>query len=216
MTGYVLDIVLNHSIALPAIAGIVRVKTVCKSYCPFLLFLWLGLLNETISLILIYQTGNNLATSNIYVLLEYLILLYQFHLWSGDSVKRLALLSGSGIFVWVLDNLLIHSLNNSNSIFRSLYSFVLLLLSIDKINSLLIFEKRSLLKNPTFLICTAFLFYYGFKSFFEAVNIFDLDFSDMFYRYLWVSLSIINCIANIIFTLAILWVPKRQTFFILY
>lgn len=215
MPGYILDIILNHSIALPAMAGMVRFKTLVESYCPFLIFLWLGLLNETLSLLLIYNAGNNLINSNVYVLFEYLVLIYQFYRWNCNSVKRLLVLIGIGITVWITDNLVIHSLTNSNSIFRSFYALVLLLLSIDKINSLLISEKRSLRKNPTFLICIAFLFYYGYKSFFEAVNIFDLDFSDMFYRYLWVSLSIINCIANLVFTLAIVWVPKRQTFFIL-
>ncbi len=100
MAGYIVDIFLNHSLALPAIIGAVRFKTMIKSCGPFLLFLWLGLLNETLSLILIYTVGNNLANSNIYVLLEFLILLYQFYLWNGENSKKLLLFISLGILVW--------------------------------------------------------------------------------------------------------------------
>ncbi len=216
MNGYYINIILNHSILLPATAGIIRRRSTLKPYYPFLIFIWLAAINETLSLVLIYTAGSNTINSNVYVLLEYIILLYQFYQWNDSHRKRFVLFIATGITIWIWDNLIVHSLTSSNSIYRSYYSIVILLYSIDKVNGIIMNEKKSLLRNSVFLICMTFMFYYGCKSFVEIINVFELPYSPFFYRQLWQILSVVNCISNIIFTFAIVWSPKQQEFFLLY
>ena len=80
----------------------------------------------------------------------------------------------------------------------------------------MILEKESLFRNASFIICVTFLFRYGFKTFVEAINIFNLSFNAAFYQYLWITSSVILCLANIFYTIAMLWVPKKPKFTLLY
>ena len=216
MKSYYINIILNHSILIPAVAGIIRSRSTLSSFYPFLLFIWLAAVNETVSLILILSVGSNTVTSNIYVLLEFLILLRQFYQWNEDRLRKLLFFAAIGIVVWIADNIVLHSIGDSNSVFRSYYSLIILLFSIDETNHIIMIEKKSLLKNAAFLICVAFIFYYGCKSFVEVINVFDLPYGPLFYRQLWQILSVLNCLSNIIFTFAIVWSPKQREFILLY
>jgi hypothetical protein len=66
------------------------------------------------------------------------------------------------------------------------------------------------------LISSAFLLYYGCKLFVEIFHLYHVPFSSLFYQYLWLSLSLINCIANIVYAIAILCIPTRQELTLLY
>ncbi len=210
MSYYGWSIVLNHSIVLAAIAGIVRVKYILKRYLPFLLFVWLALVNETVSVWLVEQHQSNDINSNIYVLCEYLILLYQFYKWGGCPAKKLSFFAGFGIAVWITDNFILHSIAENNSLFRSVYALILLFFSIDRMNSVIVFQNRNLLLNTVFLVSASFLLYYGCKLFVEIFHLYHVNFSNLFYTYVWLTLSVINCIANIVYAIAILCIPTRQ------
>lgn len=210
MSYYGWSILLNHSIVLAAIAGIVRVPYILKSYLPFLVFVWLALVNETVSLLLIEDHLSNDINSNIYVLCEYLILLYQFYKWGGSNAKKYSFFALLGIAVWITDNFILHTLTQNNSLFRSVYALILLLFSIDRMNSVIAFQNRKLLLNTVFLVSASFLLYYGCKLFVEIFHLYHVNFSSLFYTYVWLTLSAINCIANIVYAIAILCIPTRQ------
>ncbi|TKK64840.1 hypothetical protein FC093_21535 [Ilyomonas limi] len=216
MPGYTIDIILNHSITIAAVIGVVRFRKIHKDFYPFLLIVWLAFINESLSLALIYTIGSNTVNANIYVLAEYLLLMYQFYRWDGSTAKQLCFFAVLGIVIWAGDNMIFHTLQENNSVFRIFYSFVIVFFSIDRINSLIVWEKKSLQKNAVFLLCIAFLLYYGYKAFLEVFNMFNLPFSYPFYRSLWLSLSVVNCFVNIIYASAILCIPKKQEFILLY
>ncbi len=216
MSIYHFDIILDHSILLAAIAGFVRVKHSLKSYRPFLCFVWLALLNETVSLVLIENRMSNMTNSNLYVLCEYILLIYQFYKWRALTLKTLRFVLWVGVAVWVTDNILINRISDPNSIFRSYASLVLLVFSIDKMNSLIFNEKGHLLRQATFLICVAFLLFYGCKLFIEVFHLFKVPFSTIFYDYLWMTLSVVNGVSNIIYAIAVLCIPTREEFILPY
>lgn len=86
----------------------------------------------------------------------------------------------------------------------------------DKMNSLIVNEKGRLLRQASFLICAAFLLYYGCKLFVEVFHLFRLPFSNAFYDYLWMTLSVVNGIANIIYVIAVICIPTREEFILHY
>jgi hypothetical protein len=216
MPGYFIDVILNHSIIIAVIVSAIRFRSIHKDYYPFLVLVWLAFFNESLSLWLIYTNGSNRINSNVYVLAEYILIMYQFYRWGGCNAKRLYFFALLGTGTWIADNIVFHTLSANNSVFRGYYSFVIVFFSIDRINSLIVWEKKSLQKNAVCLICIAFMLYYGYKAFLEVFNMFDLPFSYPFYRNLWLTLSVINCFANILYAKAIVCIPKKQEFILQY
>ncbi len=216
MHHYVLGLFLTFSIALPGIAGIIRFRQILWDYYPFLFLIFLGLANELVSIISIHISGTNAINGNVYVLLEYILLLYQFLKWNSLTIRMLRLMAIAGILLWITDNFIFSQIVQNNSLFRSCYSLAIVFLSIDRLNKLLIYEKGALLKNATFLICVTFLIYYGCKAFVEAFNAFHLGLSHMILWNLWIILYFVSAIANIFYAIAILCIPRKREFILPY
>lgn len=212
MHNYAVSIILNHSIALAAIIGITRFRSIASAYYPFLCIIWLGLFNESLSLFIIFNTRNNAVNSNVFVLLEYLLILLQFYKWNNHALRKYYAAAFIGIIIWTADNCIIHGMSENNSLFRVYYSLAVVFLSINQVNKLIIYEKGNLLKNATFIICITFLFYFGCKAFVEAFNVLRFGLSDMFLENLWIILYFVNFIANLTYAIATLCIPAKQEF----
>ena len=205
MSSFLLEIALNYSILIAAIIGIIRFKSIIRDYYPFIFIIWLGFFNETLSLVLIFTLGRNTINSNIFVLLEYLLIVYQFYKWNNKKgLKKYVILALLGLAVWSADNLVLNSITHNNSLFRAFYSFLVVFFSIDQVNKLVIYERGPLFKNPMFIICITFLLYYGFKAFVESYNMFHLGLSKTLLRDLWIILYFVNGIANLLYAIAVL------------
>ena len=212
MDNYIIRVVFNHSIIIAVIIAMIRFKSIISDYYPFIFIIWLGLVNESLSLIMIYSNRSNAINSNVFVLLEYGLILFQFYKWNDSNSKKYYLLAGLGLLIWIADNFIINSIAQNNSLFRVFYSFVIVFFSIDQVNKMIIYEKGVLLKNAMFIICITFLFYYGCKAFVEAFNVFHSALSNMLLKNLWIILYFVNVIANVLYALAILCLPTKQKF----
>ena len=212
----ILDLAIGYSILIAACIGVVRFRSIASQYYPFLFLVWLGTLNETLSLVLIFTVGSNTINSNIFVLPEYGLIVWQFYRWGDRHVKKYTAFAVAGLVFWIIDNLVINSLGDNNSLFRIGVCFAAVFLSIDQVNKLLFYERGPLYKNSIFIVCIAFLLYFGFKAFIEAFNLFHLQLSPQILRDLWIILYIVNGISNILFALAVLWIPTKVKFTLLY
>lgn len=216
MQQYWLRVFLSYSILIPAIAAIMRYKVVLKDYRPFLWLIWLGLLNETVSILFIYSIRSNTVNSNIYVLLEYGLILLQFYKWNSSRAGKYLVMALVGLVVWFADNFLANSITQNNSLFRVFYSFMTVFFCIDLLNRILVFDMSPLLKNAMFLIAITFLVYYGFKAFVESFNVLHLGLNKNLLKMLWKILYFVNVFANLSYTAAILWIPTKQKFIMFY
>jgi len=212
MTMYYWYIFLNHSILFPVAAGIIRLGSLGRDYLLFVLLIWAGAVNDSLSLYLSFSKGNNALNGNLYVLVEYVCILQIFRVWNGNGAGRYIIWAGVGLFVWVLDNFMLHTIRDNNSIFRIFYSVVVIFYSVDRFNNLIISEKGQLVTNTQFLICIAFLVYYFCKCFAEILNAYAVPFDAMFYKRLWLGLAVVNFLANITYGIAILCIPKKKEF----
>lgn len=207
---------LNLLIALPAFAAIARARYTVRAFRPFYVLLWIGLANELLSFALVYRYATNAVSGNIYVLLEYFLLLAQFYRWEQRR-KGLYLACGvAGLVVWVSDNCLFNSLQDNNSTFRAVYALVIVLFSTDRVNRLAVLEKARLWTNASFILCTGFLLYYSTRAVAEVFNIFPLQLGAAFYRALWWFLAFVNVFANLIFTGGVLCIPRKEAFILYY
>lgn len=212
MHSYCLSIALNYSIVIAAVLAIIRFKFIIRSFYPFLFLIWLGFINESVSLFMIFSSGNNALNSNIFVLAEFLLILSQFSVWNFHPKRKYIALAVLGMVIWAADNFILNTITQNNSLFRAFYSFVIVIFSINQINKIMVYERGSLLKNAMFIICITFLFYYGCKTFVEIFNAFHLGLSRTILWNFWIIMYFVNAISNILFAIAVLCIPTRQEF----
>jgi hypothetical protein len=102
------------------------------------------------------------------------------------------------------------------SYFRILYSFITVLMSINVINFLLMKERSMLLRNSMFIICCSFVLFYSLAAVSEAFFAYGVRLSNSFLAYVTYILIFANFFCNLIYALAILWMPKKQAFTLQY
>lgn len=210
---YWLIVILNLCILVPAVTGILRFSKINRIYYPIVYCIWLGSLVEMTSTTIVLNGYSNAVISNIYTLVESILILWLFKEWKLFTKKEILfkLIIAVLSLAWILEIFIFSKIIYFCSYFRILYSFIIVLMSIIIINHLVVSERKNLLKNSTFLFCIAFVFYYTLQVLVEAFWVYDIndqDFSTKVYN-----ISVItNFIANLLFTVAILWIPKRQKF----
>ncbi len=205
--------ILNMCILIPAVTGLVRYSKINPNYYPFIYCIWAGLMVEIVSNIFVLNGYSNAVISNVYVLIESLMLLWLFTRWKLFEIRKILLSSIIVIFVvmWILENFVFSKITSFCSYFRILYSFVIVIMSIIIVNRLVVSERKNLLKNSTFLFCIAFIFYYTLQIMVEAFWIYGVD-NDNFSRNVYYISIVTNFITNLLFTVAIIWIPTRQRF----
>jgi hypothetical protein len=207
-------IVFSYSILLAAAVGVVRYRRVTADNRPFFYIVWIALINELLSEILTSTIHSTAVNCNIYVLTEAVLYCWLFYNWGSwiRTKKRFRLLFIFLCSVWILDNVILNSLRHTNSIFRVVSSFVLVFLAIDQINQLITMERSKLLTNARFLISMGVVIFFTYRAIIETFYGIRLPFSGRFYYNVYLIMSYVNLFVNLIFTLAVIWIPTRQKF----
>lgn len=205
-------------------AGLFRWNRIDGSYKPLLLILGSAFLAELFRLIqglnYSYKLGLPIGFSpigyNLYVLA--ISILYLLLFYNHGIFRRKKWLFNLLIFVfvgfWAIDHFIIpgNSIFGFTKYFRVFYSFTICLLAIQWINMLLVSARKSLLKNSSFLICIAILFFFLPYVLTECVTFFIKDYSfdylNAVFRFRKFSLPVIY----FIYTLAVLWMPPKKPF----
>lgn len=208
MNFYVYEI-FSFSIAIAVIICLIKIKYLSLQYIPFVFFICLGLIGEVVSQVSIELYNQNVTVLNIYGLLEFFIVMWQFKVWKiimPCFFRKVLIAFG---ILWIADNLIINNLFRFNSIFLVVNSLVVLYVTIDTINKIIVTDKMSPVKNSKFIICIAFLIFFTYRSTIEVFNIFRLYFSRDFLRSMFHIMVYINLLTNLIYAYASLWIPKK-------
>ena len=214
---YKLVELLSYSVGLGAIIGLIRMHTIDKTYYPFVLLLVLGLLNEITNTIVINKGYSNALNDNIYSLLESVLLLFFFRsqkLFSKQP-KVFYLFIGLYICAWVIINFYISSINTFSSYYNILYSFITVLMSISMINRILGESTTRLIKNALFQIMLGFIAFFTCKTLIEIFWVYGLNASENFRTKVYQIMTYINVSVNIIYAIAMLWIPRKREFTLL-
>lgn len=206
-----LAFLLSLTTLIPLAVGLIRWRTISESYRPVILLLGLGVLNELISYLFFYRSSNAVPT-NIYLLCEFLMYSYQFLVWKHTLQKKniFYILTGAMTAIWITENLVLGHISTFSPVFQVLYSLILILLAVNEINWLIVNERKSIIKHPIFLICIAIILFFSNKALIEIFyyyapnqvtksGIFSLE-------------TYINVSCNILYTLAILCIPRKISF----
>jgi hypothetical protein len=168
--GVVINFILSESIIIPIIVALIRIKKIDKIYYPLLILLLIGLLSELASFICINVFKTNAPVIKIYSLVECCIILYQLYLWKNAARYR-PMFIGLGlvcVIFWVVETIVFKNINTFSPYFRVFYAFVIVLLCINQINAMMFYQNVTLLKNPVFIICLAFIILFLYQIILEA------------------------------------------------
>lgn len=210
--------ILSLAIIFPAVISVVRVRTTDSAYLPFFILLWVGCINELLSIGLMHYGNQTAINNNIYVLLEALLIL-SFFRTSKISLQKYVvffLLISSCVVFWMIENFFISTIKHISSYFRIYYSFIVVILSINAINYLLFSERNSLLKLPSFLVSACFVIFFTYKILIEAFWLKGLNNSTPFRDNVYTILVYLNLFVNLVFALVALWIPKKQEHMLLF
>lgn len=209
-----LVVILSLSIIVPAVIGLIRFAKINKAFYPFIFCIWLGTINEIISVIIVFNHHSNAVNGNIYLLVESLLFVWQFERWKlfNNNNVWFKVIVASLLLLWLSENIFISDIYHFNSYFRIYYSTLLTFMGISEINRLIVTERKSIVKNPTFLICVAFIIYYTMSLLAEVFWIYGINLNKTFKTKVYHISVITNFISIILYTLAILWMPIKQRF----
>lgn len=211
---YTVTVILAFSIFIAGIIAILRFAQIQDIYRPFVYLIWVGCITELLSVYFAYRYHNNLAIQTIYTLLESLLLLWFFYKLGifKKQKKFIYLLIVVFVISWFIDNFWSGAFGSRYSFyFDMIYALFIVLLSIRAINNLLFIEKE-LLKNPTFLICMGLIIFFTYQIIQRMFGLYGLKESYEFRSNIQHILQVINCLTNLVYALAIIWMKKRRPF----
>lgn len=206
-----LAFILSLSILFPLLTGLIRYRNIPVSYRPLIYALGIGLVNEVVCYTLFYSSSNALPT-NIYFLCEAMLLTWQFHAWKNTLKQKWAFLLLEGILLasWTIENIVLGRIYDFSPVFQVGYSLILILLSVNQLNWLIVNERGVITRNAVFLICVAIIVFFSYKVLAEIFyyyapekiiknNIFGIE-------------SYLNVGYNILLATAISCIPPKRIF----
>jgi hypothetical protein len=209
---FYLILVFSASVFIPGIIGLIRFQKMDTHYYPFLYFIWAGCVNEAISIALAMKSMSNYINSNIYVLLAAFFLTWFFKEQRlFDRYKgAFFLMLFTFITVWLIEVFLWKGIKEISSYFRIVFSLGVVFMSIRMINTILVSGNQKILQNALFLLCLLFTFYFTYKVIVEAFWMYGLKSSTSFQLLIWNISVYVNLFTNLIYAVAILWIPRKQ------
>ncbi|HTJ12470.1 MAG TPA: hypothetical protein VL547_10615 [Dinghuibacter sp.] len=217
MNNEIYSFLLSQILLIPLCAALIRLRKIEKTYEPFIFMLALGAIQEVISFWLIRGLHRTNAPSvNIYGLLECGLLFWQFYAWNsfGSRYTRrkwFFALQGGSLVLWICCNLVFFHLNDFDlPLYRILYPFVVVLLSVNEINRMITHDNRNLYKNARFVICLAFIIFFLYQILYEGATSLASETDNGVSKKIIHLFNYVNAFVNGLYLLGVLLMPRRR------
>ena len=208
-----LNVIFSLSIAIAASLSWIRFGQISPAYHPFVFLINLGLINEITSMLVVRSGYSNSVNYNVYSLVEFLLITWQFKRWKlfARWKNLYVFLQVSALAFWITENFIFKNLQSFNSYFVIVSSYVIVLMSIHRINQL-VHSTDELIRNAGFIICLCFVFYFTYAVLVEAFWVYGLSKSTVFVTRIYSILIYINLFINLAYAIAVLWIPAKPKF----
>ena len=204
----------SFSIFIAGIIALIRFKKINKVYYPFLYCIWVACINELVNFLLYNQGYSTYINNNIYAFLESLLIVSLFRnlgfFHKGSYLFNCILISF--IVAWVLEVFVLKKITSFCVYFSIYYSFIIVLMSISTINALIVRSTKGVFRNATFLLCIGFIIYFTYQVLIYAFWIYGIQSSNGFLLNVFSIMIYINLLANLIYALSVLWMPRKLEF----
>ena len=211
---YISYYLFSYSIFIAAAIGLIRFKKLNKAYYPFIFLLWAGSANELISSVVQSRGGSSNLNNNIYVLAEALLLVWQARNWKVfETNKWLFWVLEIGLLLsWLSEAMLSGGLSQLHSVFRIIAGTVILMIFIGFSNRLLFQYAKPVAKDAAFLISIGLIFFFSFKILVEIYWWQGATSSVRYLEGLYLVVACINLFVNLLYIIAVLWIPTKARF----
>jgi hypothetical protein len=213
-----LRFILSLSIGFAVIIGIVRFRRIDSAYYPFIYNIIVALLVEILNRILTVKGYPNafMLVLNIFSYIDFFLFLWLFHNWGLFNRKKSTFIAIAGTFfiIWLLNNILVTGFIKHNLYFFILYSFALIFFSVNTFNKAVVHERSSIFRNPKFWICLGIIIFYSFfiVTVSTGLSLFMHNVSVEFRRGLQAISVFSNLLVNLLYAVAVLWIPRKKNF----
>jgi len=209
---YWISVFMSFSVCIAAVIAAVRIRNLDPVYLPFILCIWIGTINELISFVLAQNGYANIANNNIYILIEGILLLWQFKRWKiiNSRVFPTLVLLLAGTWFYEIHNL--HALQNLHYCYRLLYAAIMVICCINFNNKLIISHANALVTNPGFLISTGYILYFIPKIVADTYWLYNANSSIEFLTAVFWVMATTNLLINLLFITAIIWIPRKPDY----
>jgi hypothetical protein len=145
-------------------------------------------------------------SSSIFVLLEGLLLLSSLYAWGymARQSKFFRPILALFVIVWIAEMLWLWDIKSMILYYRLFYSFVLVIVAINGMNSDIVQFKGNLLRYAPFLVASAIVLYFTYNVLLESFYIAGLQGPSFGIK------RIFKLASMIIFTIAVLWIPRKK------
>lgn len=190
------------------------------SYYPFIYNICLALLIEITHQVLMSNGYSHpiVAVLNVYGFLDFFLFTWLFHNWGLFNRKRSFFITVVSIFfvIWLLTNVFYSEFNKRlNLYFVIVYSFALIFFSVNTFNKVIVRERSSIYRNAQFWICLGIIIFYSLFIILNASR-FSLVFKPKVSMQFWRKLNEINVysnlLVNILYAIAVLWIPRKKKY----
>jgi hypothetical protein len=204
----------KYLIALAALIGWLRFKSMVPVFLPVLILATLAGSNEYLSKLLINSGQSNALNTNIYSFIEALLIVWQFERWNlfRKTKKWLYAIIIVLFAIWIYETWILYAPAKFSSYFIVAYSFITVLLSISYINTLIGVEMSSIIRNPAFILCIGFIVFYSYSILIELFYLYGLSSSTKFAYSIFNLHKYFNFFLNLTFILAFIWIPRKHKF----
>jgi hypothetical protein len=186
-----------------------------RKYFLLSALLIVGALNDVISYFTIVCTGTNTFNGNLYKLVEFSMMVLFFRRWTINKKNHYHfVILFIGIFIWILDNCILHTPFDNTSIFRLIGSILLVWVCVDQVFHAVLNRQNSQLLSDM-LICGSLILYFLYMAFIESFQLFPIKMERPFYMKLWVIHSLINVFTNLMISIAFLCHRTKPNYTIL-
>ena len=140
------------------------------------------------------------------------MLLRLFKNWKNILKKKNAFLflSMGLILLWITDNFFIGKIHYYNIIFLIISSLVLILVSINQMNWLIVNERINIIKNPIFIICCAIIIFFAYSIVTEVFYYYAPQ--QTIKKNVFTIQAYLNVLYNVLLFVAILCIKPKRIF----
>jgi hypothetical protein len=213
-----LRFILSLSIGIAVIIGIVRFRRIDPSYYPFIYNTIAALVIEIMNRILM-ETGHPklfIFLLNTFSYFDFFLFTLLFHNWGLFNRKKTTFIAIAGIFflIWAASNAIFTGFIKLNLYFFILYSFALIFFSVSTFNKMVVHERSSIFRNPKFWICLGVITFYSFFIVWSStgISLFYDKTSPEFRRGLQAINVYSNLLVNLLYAVAVIWIPRKKNF----
>jgi hypothetical protein len=153
---------------------------------------------------------------NTFSYVDFFLFTWLFHNWGLFNRKKSTFITIASIFflIWVVTNAIFTGFIKVNLYFFILYSFALIFFSVSTFNKMVVQERTSIFRNPKFWICLGVIIFYSFFILFSStgISLFKQNHSKEFRRGLQAINVYSNLLVNLLYAVAVIWIPRKKNY----